>query len=119
MLAAKVKLHWDQSEDLVGQFTSSENTLQLYRFMQEALSNVIRHAKAENVNVIIHQADEDAPLVIQIEDDGIGLTHKTSQSAGKGLNNMGQRAFKLGGTYHIGDAFADSGTRITLTIPKI
>jgi len=75
-----------------------QTTLQYLRILQEALTNVLKHARASQVRV--HMAVQDKSLCIQIEDDGIGLGEGAA-GPGHGLGNMRQRAGLLGARLHI------------------
>lgn len=80
--------------------------------INEALSNVVRHARARHVwTVAQHQNEE---LEVTIADDGIGLS--TDYIAGFGLRNMRDRARLLGGTLRIEDR-SPQGTQVVLRVP--
>ena len=65
-----------------------------YRIVQEALTNVVRHADATRVSVRIGK--EDGDLVIEVEDDGAGRPD-VSGGGGSGIRGMTERAAALGG----------------------
>ncbi len=93
--------------------------LGLFRIVQEALSNVQKHAKAETVSVAITLVDRF--LVLKIQDDGRGFGPPISTSArsrrrGLGLTNMRERAMALGGTCEVRSG-AKQGTTITVRLP--
>jgi two-component system, NarL family, sensor histidine kinase DevS len=79
--------------------------------IREALSNVIRHAKANTVTVTVSASSE--TLVIDVLDDGIGLTDTHRRS---GLANLANRATDLGGTMSTAPA-EGGGTRLIWTVP--
>lgn len=85
----------------------------IYRIIQEALQNVIKYAKAKNVdmNFIIKQQN----LVITIKDDGIGFNVKKVRK-GIGVKNMKSRIKKLKGKFNINSEI-NKGTTIILKIP--
>jgi signal transduction histidine kinase len=82
----------------------------------EAISNVVRHAKANHLRVAARM-DHDA-FVLRIADDGQGFNPKVTgdDHHGLGLRNIQQRARLHGGHIHI-DSTPGRGTTITLTIP--
>lgn len=89
--------------------------LQTIFIIQEALSNVRKHAQASNTIVCIHN-DED--LVVTVEDDGVGIDPKlVEERKGQhvGLSIMSERAARIGATVEVenGD---DCGTRVILTL---
>lgn len=82
--------------------------LAVFRIIQEALTNVVRHANASTCRITIqHQPDA---LCVEIQDDGRGLTAATL--AGIGLKSMQARAAELGGQFDI-QSYPGRGTRIT------
>ena len=84
-----------------------------YRIASEALNNVSRHAGARNCRVGI-ALDAGGSLVVEIEDDGVGLPAQAS--AGVGLTAMRERAVELGGTCEAVRG-ALGGTRVEARIP--
>jgi len=85
-----------------------------YRIIQEALTNVLRHAQAHTVEVRLGLTDQDAALQLAVDDDGIGLP--TAHHAGVGLHSMRERAAELGGDCQI-EARAEGGTRVFAQLP--
>jgi signal transduction histidine kinase len=65
-----------------------------YRIVQEALTNIVRHADASNVRVRI--GAEEGDLVIEVEDDGAGRPGGSGRQ-GSGIRGMTERAAALGG----------------------
>ena len=89
----------------------------VYRIVQEALSNVARHASAAKAAVrVIHR---NGLMRVEIEDDGVGFDVKLTerpQEAGLGIFGMEERASLLGGTLTI-DSTPDRGTTVVAEIP--
>jgi PAS domain S-box-containing protein len=92
----------------------------LYRIVQEALNNVLKHSSAGKVNVILQKRDQD--LVLIIEDDGQGFeayddgnSNETKESRG-GLIGMRDRAALLNGLLEI-ESNPGSGTTIWVKVP--
>ncbi|HWI78064.1 MAG TPA: ATP-binding protein [Ramlibacter sp.] len=86
-------------------------SLQLLRIAQEALTNVLKHARASRVQVRVRQAD--GILQLEVEDDGGGPT--TASPAGRGIRNMTARAQQLGGALAV--SAGPAGTRVALRVP--
>ncbi|MBI3942223.1 MAG: GAF domain-containing sensor histidine kinase, partial [Chloroflexi bacterium] len=82
-----------------------------YRIVQEALTNVVRHAQAHTCTVRL--AVEEA-LQIEIADDGIGLP--AEHRGGVGIGSMHERAAELGGTCVV-EAGANGGTHVLARLP--
>jgi signal transduction histidine kinase len=89
-----------------------------YRIVQEALTNVFRHARASACSIRLSCYDDRA-LEVEIMDDGVGLPHRPGR--GVGLFSMRERAAELGGTCEIGPAFPENrqrpGTRVRARLP--
>jgi signal transduction histidine kinase len=92
----------------------ARSVLSLYRIIQEALSNCVRHAQATRFGVAFDLADNGTRLDVVIEDDGVGFG---AAEEGRGLANIRKRAEKLGGTVVFGAGNGGKGCRIALTVP--
>lgn len=87
-----------------------------YRIVQEALTNVARHARARSVDIRV--SVDCGVLSIQIVDDGAGFDVATILAGGasSGLAGMRERAEFLDGSFRV-DSSAGSGTRVSASIP--
>ncbi|MDH0867166.1 CHASE3 domain-containing protein [Mitsuaria sp. GD03876] len=85
---------------------------QLFRLLQEAATNVLRHAQAQQLT--IESRLEDGAYQLRIEDDGIGPGHVRADASG--LRNMRERAVLAGGEMTFGPA-PRRGTRIEVRVP--
>jgi signal transduction histidine kinase len=84
-----------------------------YRIIQEALTNVLRHAGPAHVVVTIARDEEE--LLLEVVDDGPAA--RTSPSAeGHGIAGMRERALALGGTFSVGPR-PEGGWRVAATLP--
>jgi PAS domain S-box-containing protein len=91
--------------------------LALYRIVQEALSNVVRHAGASRVRVVLERRDE--RTIVVVEDDGRGFDPRGEADPGGrglGLVGMAERARYLGGRVGI-ESERGQGTRVTVEVP--
>jgi len=85
-----------------------------YRFAQEAISNIVRHARASRVDMRL--AIDGSELALSIGDDGSGFDlEKASEQGGMGLRIMRYRAQSVGGRLVIDSSPA--GTRVVLRVP--
>jgi signal transduction histidine kinase len=84
-----------------------------YWIVQEALTNVRKHARAQTCTILL--AVEPTVVRARIEDDGVGLLHAAS---GLGLSTMRERAAELGGICEIGPGRA-GGTLVFATLPRL
>jgi signal transduction histidine kinase len=90
----------------------------VFRIVQEALTNIVTHAKAKNAVVIIRR--QHSLMQIEVTDDGCGLMTTGSETGGSGhlgLVGMRERASLLNGRLAI-ESSPGRGTRITATIPE-
>ena len=90
-----------------------------FRLLQEALTNVVRHAGAKRVRIALAAADGRVDL--EIADDGRGFDlararRRMLEGASVGLLGMEERAALIGGEVHI-DAAPGAGTRIRVSLP--
>ncbi len=96
---------------------SDEMETTIYRIVQESLTNVIRHAEATHVDIILEWRHEE--VVIIVEDDGIGIDmQKTRESGHLGLIGMQERAEMLGGRLLV-DSTPRVGTTLLVEIPYV
>jgi signal transduction histidine kinase len=85
------------------------------RIAQEAITNVIKHAQAKCCVVSIRL--EASGLLLEIEDDGVGLP--ALPPSGQGLRSMRERASRVGGLLEVGPSARDAGrgTRVWARLP--
>jgi signal transduction histidine kinase len=106
-----------QADDAANQL-SPRASLQLFRFIQEALTNVRKHAAAHQAQVSLI-CDGSGILKVVIADDGQGFL-PGSQRNGKarplGLTSMRERITSLGGTFSV-QSESGEGTQVSATIP--
>ncbi|WP_430412888.1 tetratricopeptide repeat-containing sensor histidine kinase [Kordia sp.] len=88
--------------------------INIFRIMQEAINNAIKHAKSEEIT--IHFKETNDQYVLTIEDDGVGFEN-TSETEGNGLENMKLRAEEIYGKLNIISA-TKAGAKIALTLDK-
>jgi len=115
--AADIALDWTQCETIDSDRFKTRRILNLYRFLQEAITNIVRHSKAKNALVEISSLTDLDKLRVIIEDNGEGLGDAALNKAGKGLKNMRNRAEKLEGELSFGTPANGIGTRIILEMP--
>lgn len=92
-----------------------DTRIALLRIIQEAITNIIKHARAKNVGILIYEEDEN--LFLTINDDGIGLDEKKPE---KGRSTIGLQSIRRRVQYLNGEIKINSntkGTEITVSIP--
>ena len=87
--------------------------LALYRIIQEQLNNIIKHAKASRVSVILRQTASN--VLLQIKDDGAVFDMKKVKR-GMGITNIHNRAELFGGTMLLASAPGE-GCQIDVCLP--
>jgi len=87
----------------------------VYRIAQEALNNAARHAQARSVSVEVSRRD--GYLVLNVEDDGVGITARATDGEGMGLRTMQYRASAIGGRLTARPA-EGGGTVVTCMLPE-
>jgi signal transduction histidine kinase len=94
----------------------SEVELELYRIVQEALNNAVRHARAETITIEVDARDGD--ITITVRDDGVGFDPgaRAIRERRLGLTSMRERAERLGGTLSVETA-RDAGTVVRVEVP--
>jgi signal transduction histidine kinase len=88
--------------------------LAAFRIVQEAITNVVRHAGATHADIRLSCGA--AELRVQVDDDGTGGARLGSLREGSGIRGMRERAVALGGTLTI-SAAASGGTRVSAVLP--
>ncbi len=99
--------------DDVGPMAGSITTA-AYRIAQEAVTNVVRHARAHSVTIELHR--DEKGLRMTIVDDGVGMRQPADVPATLGMLGMRERAEDLGGSV-VWEAGVRGGTRVSVYIP--
>ncbi|MBO9595873.1 MAG: sensor histidine kinase [Niabella sp.] len=85
----------------------------IYRIIQEALANAIRHSKANNI--IVQCSQDESRFYITVEDDGIGFNSQATEKKGMGLVNIENRVKYLNGKIDVVSS-ANEGTTINMEL---
>jgi signal transduction histidine kinase len=108
-----VVLHDDCGERLAAEIEASA-----YRIVQEALTNVVKHAQATTCRVYLQRLT--STLLMTIEDNGVGFDqaelNRAGARTGLGLISIRERATQLGGTVRV-ESDPGRGTRVTVELP--
>lgn len=90
----------------------------LFRILQEALTNVLRHSKAKRVKVTLRQQGKD--VILEVIDDGIGMADDIlANPMSHGLLGMRERAAQIGGKLSIARGAERTGTVVRVTLPCV
>jgi two-component system, NarL family, sensor histidine kinase LiaS len=87
---------------------------QLFRILQESLSNTLRHAKATKLQILLIKRDES--VILRVVDDGVGFHLDEIKTGSYGLQNMRERAYEIGGTFKI-VSLPNQGTQMEVKVP--
>ena len=96
---------------------TKDQELNLFRILQESLSNIIKHSEAKSARITL--LNKDSNLYLYIKDNGIGFdfSKKYNNPNSLGLKTIRERVRFLNGTIKV-DSFIKGGTSITIKIPK-
>ncbi|WEV44859.1 sensor histidine kinase [Streptococcaceae bacterium ESL0687] len=113
-LQAKIsgKISWVYDPDIKLSKTVEDN---IFRIMQELLSNALRHSKAQKIDISL--VSRGKSVILRVEDDGVGFDTKETKAASYGLKNIRERSVLLGGEAKIISA-PNQGTSIEIRIPQ-
>jgi signal transduction histidine kinase len=90
-------------------------TLNIYRIIQEALTNIVKHAEAQNVVILAGATGKYDFYDFQITDDGIGFNTENGEY-GVGIPSMSDRVKMLGGQFKIYSK-EGKGTKVVVEVP--
>jgi signal transduction histidine kinase len=107
-------IHVEVESNIGDERLPNEVETALYRIVQEALTNVVKHARASNVSVLVTRKDGSVGAVI--EDDGRGFERENVRDAGLGLVGMEERVALLNGSLQI-ESSEGAGATIVVDVP--
>ncbi len=116
-LASSVQFSMDV--DFIDDTIEKDQAIHVYRIVQEAINNILKHAGATEASVVIRAEGNSVRMIIS--DNGKGMPATSSDSNGKlgfGLVGLGERAKVLSGAMTI-DSTPGKGTTLTVIIPRI
>ena len=102
----------DEIDDLL----KKESEIQLFRIIQEALNNIIKHAEATAIKLSIQKNKNDIEVKIQDNGKGFNIKNVQQKSESLGLRTMRERIATIGGSIEFKTPM-ESGTAININIP--
>jgi len=108
-----IALEWQVREVPKLACLTPQNVLHILRILQEAFTNILKHAHAKQIRV--ETSVEHGRVSIDISDNGSGFEHQLPAGSGRGLENMKVRARTIGGELKITPS--SSGTTLSLLLP--
>jgi signal transduction histidine kinase len=112
---AGLSVSWEVSELPRLNWLGPSQALQVMRIVQEALTNVLKHAEAKQVRIATEHLEQGERVTVLVEDDGIGFAPEGG-TPGRGLRHLRSRAEQLGVTVDI-QSSPGVGTRVLLELP--
>lgn len=94
----------------------TQKELILFRMVQESLNNIIKHANATKINVVLNYSPEQLSIIIS--DNGSGFEQTAAKNNGIGIQNMHNRAKMIGAELDI-QSEVEKGTNTTITLPLV
>jgi signal transduction histidine kinase len=98
-------------KDIIEREMSGEKRRNIFLSFKETLNNILKHAKATEVKIVM-QSDDDK-LSVTIQDNGVGIDLKNIRRFGNGLNNIKKRMQSINGDFMIGH---ENGTKVRLEV---
>ncbi|MFT6868231.1 MAG: two-component system NarL family sensor kinase [Cyclobacteriaceae bacterium] len=118
--------HLRQSGELAVEFGASmgnramesDEEITIYRIVQELVSNVLKHAQATKLSILLTCFEEENLINIMVQDNGIGFQEspKRTNSNGMGIKSLHQMVNSLNGEMKL-DSSAKSGTTVNIDLP--
>jgi signal transduction histidine kinase len=112
--AAGISLEWAVNDLPPLAYLDPENTRSILRIVQEAFTNTLKHAGAKRITLSTGVDYANARVIVRLTDDGVGF--KSGQPAGRGVENMKNRAAKLNGDVEV-LPLKGGGTCVNLYLP--
>ena len=112
--AAGISLEWAVTDLPPVAYLDPENTRSILRIVQEAFTNTLKHANAHRITLSTSVDYANARVIVRLTDDGEGF--KPGHAAGRGVENMKNRAAKLNGDVEV-VPLKGGGTCVNLYLP--
>jgi signal transduction histidine kinase len=94
---------------------TSKQGINLFRVVQEAVNNAVKHSKASQINIILDENENQ--LAMKIQDNGKGFDYEEKRKKSYGLTNLQNRIKELNGDFEV--ITNETGTTINCTIPIV
>jgi signal transduction histidine kinase len=111
-----LSIEWQIADDTVGAIDGLDRSVAtaLFRIVQEAINNAIRHAHAARISVRLRATARS--VGIDVQDDGTGIP-AAARRTGSGIDNMRTRARLISARFEIARNKEGAGTTIHVTLP--
>jgi len=113
-VAESSSIRFSLASEEIDQYFAGERSILLYRILQEAMNNIVRHAEASSGEISIRR--NQSTVSITIRDNGKGFSTDGTNNLGFGLAGISQRVRMMDGTFSIESA-PGTGTALHIIIP--
>ncbi len=113
--ATSVRVRFDFPESIPALALASEQRHSIFLVVKEALTNIVKHASASEVVIVLR--NEERVLRIEVRDNGRGFDGTADVGPGNGVRNMRQRIESIGGTL-VFDSVPGRGTKVRIEVPN-
>jgi signal transduction histidine kinase len=115
--AADMTLEWHIGAGFDALRLDPRTVLELLRWLQEGLTNAIRHSGGTRVTIACNVSTRQDQIEFSLSDNGNGHMPAIGEAKGRGIRNMAERAERLGGDFKMNSSKA--GTSLLLTFPLV
>jgi signal transduction histidine kinase len=117
---AGISFRWEVCAVPALAWLDAVNALHVFRILQEAIANIVKHSGASQIRVACFEENHDhrRGILISLTDNGEGMDQNAA-ATGRGLDNMHSRALSLHGVLTCDSRVGEEGVRITLWLPLI
>lgn len=115
-LDANTEIFFSTELENVDNLLAKDEELNLYRIVQEALNNIVKHAQAASARLTIERSKSKLTLTIQDNGNGFDVSQGESAANSLGLKTLNERATMLNARLKINSS--DKGTRVVLEVPR-
>jgi signal transduction histidine kinase len=111
-------LQYEQILPEEGVELGNSQSIALFRVVQEALSNIVRHAHASRI--VVEMINDDSYVTLLVQDDGVGIdSDRLESDESHGIAGMRQRVLALKGILTVGTSVDGHGTTVLARVPRV
>lgn len=114
-VAASTEIRFTAQIAAIDNLFKQEDEISIYRVVQECVSNVVKHSRATEAQVLVSRSDHAVQIIVKDNGQGFNPAERTPAAGGFGLTGISERTKMLGGTYRITSA-SGQGTTVSINI---
>ena len=115
-ISGSTNIKFDLKIDNINDLIEKKTEINIYRIIQEATNNIIKHSQATEAKIVIRKESKSVTIIISDNGYGFNKKEKLKESTGLGLSGMLERAKLIKGKFNF-DTQEGKGVRITFSIP--